>query len=55
MKLTILICVTFDFDVSRAALAPGLFVTSLRVGGLDKMSPEQQGGFYLLVLGADNS
>lgn len=40
---------------SREELALGLFVTRSRLGGLDKMSPDWQGGFYLLVLGADNS
>lgn len=40
---------------SREELALGLFVTRSRFGGLDKMSPDWQGGFYLLVLGADNS
>lgn len=40
---------------SEGELALGLFVTRSRVAGLDKMSPDCQGGFYLLVLGADNS
>lgn len=40
---------------SEGELALGLFVTTSRVAGLDKMSPDWQGGYYLLVLGADNS
>lgn len=40
---------------TREELALGLFVTRSRIGGLDKMSPYWQVGFYLLVLGADNS
>lgn len=39
---------------SKEELAPGLFVTRSRGAGLDKMSPDRPGGFYLLVLGADN-
>lgn len=59
----ILICAFFFFFFlkqvecfrSEGELALGLFVTRSRVAGLDKMSPDCQGGFYLLVLGADNS
>ena len=53
--LSVALCdIIFRAGGSKEELALGLFVTRLRIARLDKMSPDRQGGFYLLVLGADN-